>query len=138
MTQAQIQLVQQSFVQLVPVGDEALEVFFGEIFYQRLQTFQPDIHVICDSDKTQEAQQLLNLLRLIIGHLELPAPFLVQHIPQSNFKTSTVASALLWTLKATLGEDFKAELKEAWLSANPFLSQFIVANWSEKANLVQL
>ncbi len=131
MTQAQIQLVKQSFDQLVPSGDEALEVMFGEIFYQRLRNLQPDVQVVGDSDKTLQAQQLLNLLRLVIGHLELPAPFLVQRIPQSSIKTSTVASALLWTLEMTLGEDFKAELKEAWLSANPFLSQFIVANWFE-------
>ena len=135
MTQAQIQLVQQSFGQLVPSGDEALEVMFGEILYQRLWNLQPEI---VGADITLEAQQLLNLLRLIIRHLELPIPFLVQRIPQRNINTTAVASALLWTLKATLGEDFKAELKEAWLSANPFLSQFIVANWSEKANLVQL
>jgi hypothetical protein len=128
MTQAQIQLVQQSFGQLVPSGDEALEVMFGEIFYQRLRNLQ--LNVI-GADITRKAQQLLNVLRLIIGHLELPAPFLVQHNTHSNFKTSAVASALHWTLEMTLGEDFKAELKEAWLSANPFLSQFIVTNWFE-------
>ena len=128
MTQAQIQLVQESFVQLVPVGDEALEVMFGEIFYQRLWNLQPEV---VGADITLEAQQLLNLLRLIIGHLELPVPFLVKRIPQSNIKTTAVASALLWTLEMTLGEDFKAELKEAWLSANPLLSQFIVTNWFE-------
>jgi hypothetical protein len=128
MTQAQIQLVQESFVQLVPIGDEALEAMFGEILYQRLWNLQPEV---VGADITLEAQQLLNLLRLVIGHLELPIPFLVQHNTQNHIKSSTVASALLWTLKATLGEDFKAELKEAWLSANPFLSQFIVTNWFE-------
>lgn len=128
MTQAQIQLVQQSFVQLVPIGDEALEVMFGEILYQRLWNLQPEV---VGADITLQAQQLLNLLRLVVGHLELPAPFLVQPIPPNDLKKTAVASALLWTLEMTLGEDFKAELKEAWLSANPFLSQFIVANWSE-------
>ncbi len=128
MTQAQIQLVQESFVQLVPIGDEALEVLFGEIFYQRLRNLQPEV---VGTDISLQAQQLLNLLRLIIGYLELPAAFLLHHIPPNDLKKTAVASALLWTLEMTLGEDFKTELKEAWLSANPLLSQFIVTNWFE-------
>jgi hypothetical protein len=129
MTHAQIQLVQQSFEQLVPCGDDALEGFFAEIFYQRLQITQPALQVQFRSDATLQAQRLLNLLRLVISHLELPAPFLFRPNLELDTKNTGVASALIWTLEMTLGEDFKAELKEAWLGAYPFLAQFIVANW---------
>ncbi len=131
MNATQIQLVQNSFAQLIPSGEASFETFFGEIFYQRLFDLQPHFKQMFQGDMVKQSQKLLDMLRSIVQNLERPD---VQGIEELGAKHKTeykvkntdynaVGEALIWTLEATMGEDFTPELREAWIAAYRLLAQ---------------
>jgi hemoglobin-like flavoprotein len=132
MTKTQIQLVQESFSRLIPNGDDALEIFFSEIFYQRLFEANPNFKLMFTTDLAVQGQKLLGMLRMVVTNLEQPAAFLqeakdlgVKHLEYSvkNVDYNAVGTAMIWTLEATLGEDFTADVREAWVLAYTLLAQ---------------
>ena len=131
MTQAQIQLVQESFARLVPSGDDALEIFFSEIFYQRLFDANPNFKIMFTTNIAVQGQKLLGMLRMVVTNLEQPEAFLreakalgVKHLDYGvkNMDYNAVGAALIWTLEATLVEDFTSEVREAWVKSYTLLA----------------
>jgi nitric oxide dioxygenase len=132
MTETQIQLVQESFSRLIPNGDDALEIFFSEIFYQRLFEANPNFTSMFTSDMAVQGQKLLGMLRMVVTNLEQPEAFLqeakalgVKHLEYGvkNVDYDAVGTAIIWTLEATLAEDFTAEVREAWVLAYTLLAE---------------
>jgi hemoglobin-like flavoprotein len=125
MTPTQIRLVKQSFAQLVPDEDSALETFFGEIFYSRLFDLAPQLRLVFSTDISRQSQKLLETLRHVVQHLEQPNTGQLSELGSKHrleYKVqdsqyALVGEALIWTLEATLQEDFDPELREAWLAA---------------------
>ena len=131
MNATQIQLVQDSFAQLIPSGEASFETFFGEIFYQRLFDLQPHFRELFQGDMVKQSQKLLDMLRSIVENLERPDVPSIQELG-SRHKTeykvkndhyAAVGEALIWTFAVTMGEDFTPELREAWLAAYGLLAQ---------------
>jgi hemoglobin-like flavoprotein len=125
MTPEQIRVVKQCFAQLVPDEDSALETFFGEIFYSRLFDLAPQLRLVFTNDISRQSQKLLEVLHHVVQHLEQPntqqlaelgSKHRLEYKVQDNHYT-LVGEALIWTLEATLQEDFDPELRDAWLAA---------------------
>jgi hemoglobin-like flavoprotein len=118
MTPDQIALVQTSFQKVVPIKDQA-----GELFYSRLFTLDPSLRALFPEDLKPQIQKLTTMLATAVNgltRLETIVPA-VQELGRRHADYGvrdkdydTVASALLWTLEQGLGADFTPETKAAW------------------------
>ena len=120
-TEAQISLVQSSFVHVLPIADTA-----GQLLYGRIFTLAPETRSLFDDDIEPQAKRLMTAVKAAVdglGNLEQIAPFLVKlgarHIRYGvrpeHF--GVVAEALLWTLEQGLGDLFTEDVREAWIAA---------------------
>jgi len=118
MTPAQVQLVQQSFTKLMPIADQA-----ADLFYDRLFTIAPELRTLFPKDLSQQKKKLMQMLATAVTNLHqlqkiLPAvqALGIRHagygVTDKHYEI--VGDALLWTLEQGLGSDFTPSVKEAW------------------------
>lgn len=136
-TEAQIALVQSSFVHVLPIADTA-----GQLLYGRIFELAPETRSLFDDDIAPQARRLMTAVKAAVdglGNLEQIAPFLVKlgarHVrygvrPQ-HFEV--VAGALLWTLQQGLGELFTPEVREAWMAAWAIIADAMVSGMEQAA-----
>lgn len=120
-TEAQVALVQSSFVHVLPISDAA-----GELLYGRIFTLAPGARALFDDDITPQARRLMTAVKAAVdglGDLEQIAPFLVKlgarhvryGVRPEHFEV--VGEALMWTLEQGLGDLLTPEVREAWIAA---------------------
>lgn len=126
MTLQQIQLVQTSYLQIVPVADIA-----ADLFYARLFELDPALRRLFPTDLREQKKKLMTMLALAVNGLSrldqlLPA---LQDLGRRHAAYgvlpahyNTVAAALLWTIEAGLGAGFTRDVCEAWVSAYMLIS----------------
>jgi hemoglobin-like flavoprotein len=126
MTPRQIELVQHSFDQVVPILEPATNMF-----YDRLFQLDSSLRPMFRSPQAEQARKLAHVLTVVVKGLSRPQQILsaVEDLGRrhANYGVqprhyATVGAALLWTLEMGLGEAFTAEVREAWSSAYQFLS----------------
>ncbi|MCW5686211.1 MAG: hemin receptor [Pseudolabrys sp.] len=120
MTPEQGQLVRLSFVQVM---DRKQDV--GRIFYDRLFAIAPDLRPLFKNDIDQQAQKLMDMLALAIGHLKNPTGLSMmleglgrRHVGYGvqDQHYAIVGEALIWSLQKALGADFTPPLRDAWIA----------------------
>src|SRR5690242_12948287 len=106
MNERQIELVQSSFSQVLPISQAA-----GELFYTRLFELDPSLRLMFRGDMTEQIHKLMSMLKVAVTSLTrleaiLPA---VKALGERHVKYGvvdshydTVAAALLWTLEKGL------------------------------------
>lgn len=136
MTPQQIALVQQSFANVVPIREAA-----AALFYERLFAIDPSTRPLFRSDMATQGGKLMAALATIVRSLDNLEPMLGRihalawrHVGYGVRAThyASVGAALLWTLEQGLGDDFTAEVREAWAAAYQMLSSTMVAAASER------
>jgi hemoglobin-like flavoprotein len=136
-TEAQIALVQSSFVHVLPIADTA-----GHLLYGRIFTLAPGTRSLFDDDITPQAKRLMTAVKAAVdglGNLEQLAPFLVKlgarHVRYGvrveHF--DVVAEALLWTLEQGLGELFTPDVREAWTAAWGVIAEAMMVGMEQAA-----
>ena len=128
---AQKALVQQTFAEVAPMGDQAVE-----LFYDRLFEIDPDLRIMFKEDMTEQRRKLLDALELAVEGLDVP-DLLVPVVGElgrrhrtygiSDADYETVGAALLWTLEQRLGPRYTDEVKEAWTAVYRLLSSAMKA-----------
>lgn len=130
MKTAQIDLVQASFKRVVPIADQA-----AEIFYARLFEIAPEVKPFFKGDMKAQGKKLMTMLGVVVNGLRnldsiLPAArnLAIGHV---NYGVETahyqpVGEALIYTLEQGLGDDFDDDTKAAWLQAYGLLSGFMI------------
>ena len=120
LTARQIELIQTSFAEVVPIADTA-----AQLFYKNLFQFDPYLKPLFKGDMTQQGRKLMTTLKVAVAGLDdltalVPVleQFAERHMgygvrPQDY---TTVGNALLATLKEGLGEKFTAETRAAWIA----------------------
>ncbi|MEM8837651.1 MAG: globin family protein [Pseudomonadota bacterium] len=118
MTPEKVKLVQDSFKKVAPIADAA-----SDIFYNRLFEIAPDVRSMFPADMTEQRGKLMQTLAVAVNNLhqvETIVP-VVQELGKKHVgygvkdeHYDTVGSALLYTLEKGLGDDFTAEVKDAW------------------------
>jgi len=113
-----IELVQETFKEVVPIADTA-----AEIFYDKLFDLDPALKPMFKGDMKEQGAKLMSMIGTAVNglnNLEAIVPA-VQNLGKNHVgygvKDShydTVASALLFTLDKGLGEKFTPEVKTAW------------------------
>ena len=115
----QIELVKSSWSKVVPIAEQAAELFYGKLF-----ELNPDLKSMFKSDMTEQGRKLMAMLNTAVNSLDkleaiVPA---VQDMGRRHVAYGvkdedydTVGEALLWTLEQGLGEGFTTEVKSAWI-----------------------
>ena len=141
MTSRQIQLIQDSWKKVLPIADQA-----GELFYSRLFEIAPSVRHMFGSDIKPQARKLIAILAVVVSKLDRLEDIIgqVQQLAlrhnEYGVKPShyaPVGEALLWTLEKGLGESWNEELKVAWTAAYTTLSGAMIAV-QQNANRVEL
>ncbi len=126
MTPQQVELVKQSWSKVAPISDKAAELFYGKLF-----ELDPALKPLFKGDMAAQGRKLMAMINTAVVNLDrldeiVPA---VQDLGRRHVgygvkdaHYDTVASALLWTLGAGLGDAFTADVKTAWTEAYGILA----------------
>lgn len=118
MTPAQVEMVQSSWEQVLPIKETAAKLFYGKLF-----ELNSDLETLFKGDMEEQGAKLMQMIDVAVKGLTrldtiVPA---VQKLGQRHVgygvkdeDYDTVAAALLWTLGEGLGEAFTDDVKEAW------------------------
>lgn len=120
MTKHQQELVRTSFAKVIPIAEEA-----ADLFYSRLFEIAPYIRPLFKGDLKDQGRKLMQTLHVAVNTLDridamTPALQKLGRDHKSygvvNGHYDIVASALLWTLERALGGEFTDEVRNAWVS----------------------
>lgn len=126
MTPRQIELVQSSFAQVLPIAEPA-----AALFYARLFELAPDVRALFKGDMVEQGRKLMAMLRTVVSSLDkldvlLPAAqgLAVRHVGYGAQPAhyAVVGAALMDTLDRGLGDVFTPETRSAWETAYGTLS----------------
>jgi hemoglobin-like flavoprotein len=121
-----IALVQHSFAQVVPIADQA-----ADLFYARLFQLDPSLRAMFKGDMREQKGKLMTMLRMVVVGLTqmeelVPA---VQALGRrhagygvAEAHYATMGAALLWTLEQGLGAAFTPEVAAAWATVYTLLA----------------
>lgn len=126
MTSTDINLVKDSFRQLLPIADQA-----AALFYARLFELEPDLRPMFRGEMSEQAVNFMTIIATAVASLDrfealmptlraLGARHAIYHVQEEHY--ATVGAALLWTLEKGLGPDFTPAVREAWTSAYSLLA----------------
>jgi len=125
-----VELVQESFKAVVPIQEQA-----ADLFYNRLFELDPSIRPMFKGDIKEQGRKLMKTLALVVQGLgntndilplvrELGARHLDFGVTDDQY--DTVGAALLWTLEQGLGEAFTTEVMNAWVDAYTIISNAMI------------
>ena len=119
-------LVQQSFVLVAPIADDA-----AALFYRRLFELDPSLERMFRGDMTEQRRKLMQMLTAAVkglDRLEQLVP-VVEDLGRrhagygvADAHYDTVGAALLWTLEKGLGQAFTPEVQDAWVAVYGLLA----------------
>lgn len=121
-----IELVQESFKQVVPISDKAAEIFYGKLFEK-----DPSLKPMFKGDMEEQGRKLMSMIGTAVGglnNLEALVPA-VQNLGKGHAgygvedkHYDTVGASLIETLDAGLGDAFTSEVKDAWIEVYTVLA----------------
>ena len=132
MTPQQVDLVQASFIKVVPMANRAAALFYGRLFETA-----PETRALFRSDIDRQGRKLMSALKTVVNNLgDFEAIVLVardlakRHVSYGVAREhySLVGSALLWTLEQGLADEFTPTLSAAWEAAYSALSEVMIAS----------
>ncbi|WP_108879528.1 globin domain-containing protein [Anderseniella sp. Alg231-50] len=127
MNKSEIELIRETWAQVVPIADAA-----AQLFYQRLFEIDPDAKsLFANTDMSAQNEKLVDTLSLVVGKAdqldtivpvlqELGRKHLTYGVEDRHY--DSVGSALLWTLGQGLGEGFTDQARAAWTVAYALVS----------------
>lgn len=121
MNSRQIELVQSSFAQVVPIAGVA-----ASLFYDRLFELDPALRGMFRGDMAEQGKKLMTMIGTVVGGLKsldrivpgiqaLGARHAAYGVRDEHY--DVVGAALLWTLAKGLGAAFTDEVRDAWTAA---------------------
>jgi hemoglobin-like flavoprotein len=126
LTVSQKALVQDSFVTIATIADDA-----AILFYERLFELDPSLRPMFRGDMAEQRKKLMQMITAAVkglDRLEQLVP-VVQDLGRRHARYGvaeshydTVGAALLWTLEMGLGKTFTAEMKDAWTAVYVLLA----------------
>jgi hemoglobin-like flavoprotein len=120
-TPHQIDLVQASWKQVLPVAETAAQMFYGRLFF-----LDPSLRPLFRGDLREQGQKVMAMLSFTVNGLarldELVPTVKALGRRHAAYGVRaehyyTVGAALLWTLEQGLGEAFTPAVREAWVAA---------------------
>lgn len=128
MTPDQVQRVQDSFVQVLPIREQV-----AVLFHERLLALAPSTRpLFAGSDLRAQGAELMMALGFVVDALRRPEAVLAAAADLGRRHTvhgvqdahcASVGDASLWTLGQGLGTAFTPELRDAWAAAYGLLAR---------------
>lgn len=137
MTPQQIALVRDSFKNVLPIREQAADLFYGRLF-----EIAPETRNLFKSDIRTQGVKLMAALTMVVNSLDRLDGILDAvramarrhvHYGVTEEQYQTVGEALLWTLRQGLGAAFTAETEEAWTAAYGTLAGVMLSAAREEA-----
>lgn len=129
-TPEQVELVQESFINVVPIASTAAEIFYNKLF-----ELDPELRRLFTGDMRSQGRKLMSMIGAAVNGLNNVGTLLpiVQDLGRrhvdygvSDEHYNTVASALLYTLETGLGELWNDKLNQAWTAVYVLLSSVMI------------
>jgi nitric oxide dioxygenase len=131
MTPEQVTQVQASFQKVAPIADQAVALFYEQLFETT-----PELRAPFTGNMESQGQKLMAAIATVVnglGEIEALGPALCdlakRHVAYGaqpeHYKL--VGAALLWTLARGLGGDFSPAVGAAWAEAYGTLSDMMIA-----------
>lgn len=121
MTPQQIDLVQASWKQVLPVAETAAQMFYGRLFF-----LDPALRPLFRGDLREQGRKVMTMISFTVNGLarleELIPTVKALGRRHAGYGVRaehyyTVGAALLWTLEQGLGAGFTPAVREAWVAA---------------------
>lgn len=118
MTPEQKQLVRESWSKVLPIKEQAAELFYGRLFDQF-----PEVQPYFKGDMQEQGKKLMAMLNTAVNGLDnlgsLVEPLKASGKAHAGYGVKAedydkVGAAFLWTLEQGLGDAFTPDVKEAW------------------------
>ena len=118
MNENTIPLVQESWKKVIPISEQAAELFYNKLF-----ELDPTVKDLFKGDMKEQGKKLMDMITIAVNGLDdldsiVPA---VQAMGERHVNYGvedkdydTVGAALLWTLGQGLGDAFNEETEQAW------------------------
>ena len=131
MTPEQIEMVQSSWKKVIPIREQAAELFYGRLF-----ELDPKLESLFSGDMKEQGRKLTTMIATAVNGLNdlesiVPA---VQDLGKRHVgygvsaeDYDTVGAALIWTLGQGLGDEFTSELESAWVTTYGLLADTMKA-----------
>ena len=118
MTPQQVDLVQQSWRSVLPVGDTAAELFYGKLF-----SLDPSLKSLFREDMREQGRNLTSMISVAVGALSRPEriTLAIRQLGKRHAAYGVqprhyelVGIALLWMLAQVLGDAFTPLVRDSW------------------------
>lgn len=138
MTTEEAQIVRRTWRLLQQIDP----VLLGDVFYSRLFLEAPSVEAMFKTSKEVQAKKLVDMLNMIVTRLnrlhELSADIRSMTLRHVGYGVEPihyeqVGSALIWTLKTALGNDWTPAVEGAWLSCYATLTQVMLSSLDTSA-----
>jgi len=121
LNQQQIHLIRESWQQVLPIKEQAAELFYGRLF-----TLDPSVKPLFKGKLDYQGDKLMMTLNVIVNSLDnlsevegmlqaMGERHIIYGVQAAHYET--VGAALIWVLEQGLGDAFTDEVREAWLIA---------------------
>jgi len=127
MTPEDIRIVQSTWVKVLPIKDNA-----AQLFYERLFETDPSLRALFRSDVRQQGEKLMQVIDAAVNGLSRLESIVsaIQELGRrhadygvKDHHYGTVGAALLWTLGKSLGAaEFTPKAKDAWATVYAVLA----------------
>jgi hemoglobin-like flavoprotein len=126
MKPTQIALINRSFEQLAPAAEEVAATFYGRLF-----ELDPTLRPLFQHDIVLQGRKFMTMLAVVVRGLDALDRLLTdvenlgrRHVAYgvSDTHYETVEAALLWTIRARLGDEWTPAVGEAWGAAYRLLA----------------
>jgi len=113
----------------------------GDAFYTKLFFDRPELKKMFPQEMDAQSKKLMDMINTIVTHLdrldELTAEIVAMAKRHEGYGVlpehyEPVGDALLWTLKAGLGNEWNEELKNAWVKCYGMLSNAMIGVTAEE------
>lgn len=126
MTPEQIAMIKISWSKVLPIKEQAAELFYGRLF-----ELDPTLKTMFKGDMVEQGRKLMAMINTAVNGLdrleaivpavrELGKRHVAYGVKDKDY--DTVGGALVWTLEQGLGAEFTAEVKEAWVTVYGLLA----------------
>ena len=122
----EINLVQSTWAQVVPIEEQAAELFYGRLF-----ELDPSLEPLFKGDMKAQGQKRMAMIGTAVGGLTQPETIVpalrdlgrrhVGYGVQAQHY-DTVGAALLWTLEKGLGPAFTPETRQSWAQTHDLVA----------------
>jgi len=126
MTPDDVNQIQSTWAQVIPIRDQAAALFYGRLF-----ELDPSLRPMFKSDLASQGEKLTDMITVVVNGLTkldaiVPAVQALgrRHVDYGvkDEHYDTVGEALLWTLEKGLGAAFTPAVKAAWAEAYGLLA----------------